>query len=187
MWLDPRVEIQTRMRQEAHDPNGERTRLPRSIVTRTNRVKWQPKCGPRGNRCRMGMDQGNSWTTKTRIGGIQGRRYGGPGDSGDNVVDQEDQVHASKDRMAKVRACADLEGEDSCNTDLKSKGSRKRGPEGQRSAQARAGKIKVWARESQSATKVFRATGESNRGGRIESRGPPEANRGERKQRMMDQ
>ena len=74
-------------------------RLPRSIVTRTNRVKWQPKCGPRGKRCRMGMDQGNSWTTKTRIWGIQGRQYGGPGDSGDNVVDQEDVRRTDPRRM----------------------------------------------------------------------------------------
>ena len=70
--------------------------------------------GPRGFMDDKNADQGDSWTTKTQIGGIQERRYGGPGDSGDNVVDQEDQVHASKDQMAKVRPCADLEGEDPC-------------------------------------------------------------------------
>ena len=70
--------------------------------------------GPRGFMDDKNTDQEDSWTTKTRIRWIQGRRYGGPGDSGDNVVDLEDQVHASKDQMAKVRACADLEGEDLC-------------------------------------------------------------------------
>jgi len=180
------------MRQEAHDPNGERTRLPRSIVTRTNRVKWQPKCGPTGNRCRMGMDQGDSWTTKTRIRGIHGRQKRGSGGfRGDDTVDQgiratmlwtrsirSTQARTGWQRSALART---WRAKIHASTDLKSKGPRKRGPEGQRSAQARAGRIKVWARESQSATRVFRATGESNRGGRIESRGPPEANRGERK------
>ena len=67
------------------------------------------------------------------------------------------------------------------STDLKRKGPRKRGPEGQRSAQAWAGRIKVWARESQSATKVLGAGGGGDRGGQIESRSLREANRGERK------
>ena len=70
---------------------------------------------------------------------------------------------------------------------MKSKGPRKRGPGGQRSAQVRAGRIKVWVRENQSATKVSRSTGESNRGGLVESRGLPEVNKGERKQRVMRQ
>ena len=70
--------------------------------------------GPREFIEEKNTDQGDSWTTKTRIGGIQGRQYSGPGDLGDNVVDQEHQGHASKDRMAKVRTCADLEGEDPC-------------------------------------------------------------------------
>ena len=73
------------------------------------------------------------------------------------------------------------------STDMKSKGPRKRGPGDQRSAQARAERIKVWVRENQSAMKVSRSTGEGNRGGQVESRGPPEANKGERKQRMMSQ
>ena len=71
------------------------------------------------------------------------------------------------------------------STDRKSKGPSKRGPGGQRSAQARAGRIKVWARETPSATKVSRSTGESNRGGRVEGRGRPLAIKGEWKQRMM--
>ena len=82
--------------------------------------------------------------------------------------------------LIKVRACADLEGEDpskhgpekerleeartrrariQASTDLKSKGRRKPGPGGQRSAQARAGRIKVWVRENQSATRVSKSTG----------------------------
>ena len=134
LWLDSRVEIQGRMRQEAHDPNGERTRLPRFTAIRASRVKWQPKGGPKGNRCRMVMDEGNSWATKTRIGGIQGRQCGWPrGFRGHNVVDHEDQVRAGTDRRGKgphkcrprgwiflqartrevkAKANADLEGED---------------------------------------------------------------------------
>jgi len=70
-------------------------------------------------------------------------------------------------------------------TEQKSESPRKRGPGGLRAAQARAGRIKVWARENLSATKVYRSTRESNRGGRAESWGPPETNKGKWKQRMM--
>ena len=73
------------------------------------------------------------------------------------------------------------------STDLKSKGPHKPGPGGQRSVQPGPGRIKVWVRENQSATQVSRSTGESSRGGQFESRGPPEANKGEQKQRMMRQ
>ena len=146
-----------------------------------------------------GMDQGDSWATKTRIRGIQGRQWGGPGGfRGDNVVDQGDQVHTSTDRMDKgPRLCGPGGADPSkhgpekerlkeaqtrrvkiqASTHLQSKGPRKGGPGGQRSAQARAGRIKVWVRENQSATKVSRSTGESNRGGQVERRGPPEANK----------
>ena len=124
------------------------------------------------------------------------------------MVDQGDQVHTRMDRMDKGPRLCGPGGEDPskhgpekerseeartqrakipASTDMKSKGPRKRGPGGQRSAQGRARRIKVWVRENQSATKVSRSTGESNRGGQVESRGPPEANKGERKQRMMSQ
>ena len=154
-----------------------------------------------------GIDQEDSWATKTRIRGIQGQQWGGPeGFRGDNVVDQGDQVHTSMDRMDKGPRLCGPGGEDpskhrpekegleeartrrakiQASTDLNSRGPRKRGSGGQRAAQARAGRIKVWVRENQSATKVSRCTGESNRGGQVESRGPPEANTGERKQGMM--
>ena len=119
-----------------------------------------------------------------------------------------DQVHTSTDRIDKGPRLCGPGGEDpskhgpeqerleeaqtprakiQASTDLKSKGPRKRGPGGQKSAQGRVGRIKICVRENQSATKVSRSTGESNRGGQVESRGPPEANKGERKQRMMRQ
>ena len=156
-----------------------------------------------------GMDQGDSWATKTRIRGIQGCQWGGPGGfGGDNVVHQWDQVHTSTDRMDKGLRLCGPRGEDPSkhgpekerleeaptwrakiqgSTALKSKSRRKRGLEGRRSAQARAGRIKVWVRENQSAAKVSRSTGDSNRCGQVESRGPPEENKGERKQTMMRQ
>jgi len=124
------------VRLEAHDPNGERKRLPRATVMRTRGVKWPPRGGPRGNICRMGMDQGESWATKTRIRGIQGRQYGGPGGfKCDNGVDHEDQVHASMELRIKVHA----------TTNWKSKGPRKHRPGGWTSLQARTREVKAHA------------------------------------------
>ena len=156
-----------------------------------------------------GIDEEDSWAIKARIRVIHGRHWRGPvGFGGNNVVDLGDQVHTSTDRMDKGPRLWEPGGEDpskhgpekarleeawtwrakiQASTDLKSKGPHQRGPGGQRSAQAQAGRIKVWARENQSATKVSRSTGKRNRGGQEESRGPPGANKGERKQRMMRQ
>ena len=124
---------------------------------------------------------------------IRGRQCAGPGGSGPHKHDRMDQgprwcgpggedptkrglekerLEEARTRRAKIQA----------STDLKSKGPRKRGPRGHRSTQARAGRIKVWVRVNQSATKVSRSTGESKRGGQVERRGPPEANKGEWKQ-----
>jgi len=69
--------------------------------------------------------------------------------------------------------------------DLNSRGPHKPRPRGQRFTQAQAGRLKVWAREDHRAAKVSRSKGESNQGGQVESRGPPEVNKGEWKQSMM--
>jgi len=72
------------------------------------------------------------------------------------------------------------------STDQKSESPHQGGPGGPRAGQAQAGRIKVWARENQSAMKVYRSTRESNRGGAAESRGPQETNKGKWRKRMID-
>ena len=108
----------------------------------------------------------------------KGPRLSGPGGEDPSKHGPENKkLEEARTWRAKIRA----------STFLKSKGTRKHGPGGQRSAQAWAGRINVWVRENQSARQVSRSTGESNRGGQVESRGPPEVNNRERKQRMMHQ
>jgi len=117
---------------------------------------------------------------------------------GDKVVDQKDQIHASRELRdkgphkhgpeeyiptqartwtMKIHASTAQKSESPCNGR----------PWDSRPGQARAGRIKVWARENPSVMKVYRSTRESNRGGQAETRFPPETNNGKWKQRMMCQ